>query len=243
MNATLPENWRAIPVSNENDWRSAVCVYCGEKQDDKDHIPPQSMFTPTSKLGEMLTVPSCSKCNKGFSDCGDDDRFRNLMAHWCATENKIADELLKGKVERSGKYRPDLLKQDSNRTRLLEQFSKSGIYIGTKKETFPFSEEEELCITRMADRISRGLYWIYAKRPAPQRYSTKLATPDEVNRVEPSFLEALKGAPWVSKTNPEVFMSKSIASSIEMHHLISMLVFYKKFTLLVFFGAAKESDL
>lgn len=245
MERSLPAGWHESPISpiSHDDWLNAQCVYCGGQKDDSDHIPPKSMFTPESKIGEMLTVPSCRRCNRRYSESGDDDRFRNLMASWCAAENKIAADMLAGKVERSGRWRPDLLKQKCSREKLIEQFSDSGIYIGTKKERFPFTKLEEACIWRMADRLSRGLYWIYSKRIAPMTYKANLVTPDMVNRVEPGFLHALKEAPWVSRTNPEVFMSKSIASSAQIHHLISMFVFYKKFTLLVFFGEVDEKVL
>jgi hypothetical protein len=65
------------------------CIYCGENRDlTNDHVPPRSFYgmTPPANL---ITVPSCERCNRGFSV--DDDYVRLVLA---------TDERAKGNQER-----------------------------------------------------------------------------------------------------------------------------------------------
>jgi len=75
------------------------CVYCTEAQGTtKDHVPPKSFF-PEPRPANLITVPSCKKCNSGaamddnyllatlmFSDAGKYGRRCDPMAT-ATTEN------------------------------------------------------------------------------------------------------------------------------------------------------------
>jgi hypothetical protein len=45
---------------------TAVCVYCGSAATTVDHIPPKAIIPAKSRVN-LPTVPSCRKCNNGFS--------------------------------------------------------------------------------------------------------------------------------------------------------------------------------
>lgn len=56
---------------------TTVCVYCGSKNNlTKDHIPPKSLFAKPLP-GDLITVPSCRRCNRGASK--DDEYFRLVL--------------------------------------------------------------------------------------------------------------------------------------------------------------------
>src|SRR5215475_13203966 len=50
------------------------CAYCGKESPlTRDHIPPENLF-PKPKASNLITVPCCVPCYKGWSD--DDEYFR-----------------------------------------------------------------------------------------------------------------------------------------------------------------------
>jgi len=58
------------------------CAYCGTLADvmERDHVPPKCLY-PASKRAQsnlqLITVPACPACNRGFSD--DEAHFRTVM--------------------------------------------------------------------------------------------------------------------------------------------------------------------
>jgi hypothetical protein len=53
------------------------CVYCGNTEEiTKDHIPPKNIFSKP-RPDNLITVPSCFKCNSEASK--DDEYFRNVL--------------------------------------------------------------------------------------------------------------------------------------------------------------------
>ena len=52
------------------------CVYCGrEAQLTSDHIPPKNLF-PKPRPSNLITVPSCKRCNRSASK---DDEYLRLV--------------------------------------------------------------------------------------------------------------------------------------------------------------------
>ena len=87
---------------------SQQCVYCGVKLGTtSDHVPPDQMF-PDPKPSNLITVPACSECNKGFQK--DEDYFRGLIGLTGGTQiEKDAPEFWE-KVERGLQRSPALKK-------------------------------------------------------------------------------------------------------------------------------------
>jgi hypothetical protein len=52
------------------------CVYCGEIASTKDHVPPKLLFA-RPRPANLITVPSCRRCNSGFEK--DDEYFRIVI--------------------------------------------------------------------------------------------------------------------------------------------------------------------
>jgi hypothetical protein len=54
-----------------------TCVYCGKKATTKDHVVPRCLLEKPYPPN-LLTVPSCSACNEGYSK--DEEYFLAVMA-------------------------------------------------------------------------------------------------------------------------------------------------------------------
>lgn len=55
------------------------CAYCGGLSNTNDHVIPKNLYPISIRKQnvQLLTVPSCDKCNAGFSD--DEEHFRNII--------------------------------------------------------------------------------------------------------------------------------------------------------------------
>lgn len=77
-----------------------VCVYCGERSTDQDHLLPKS-FTDEAIRKRVLTVPSCHECNTILSD--------KLL--WAIDERrKLAQKKLRARHKKELRYQ--LLTED-----------------------------------------------------------------------------------------------------------------------------------
>lgn len=47
------------------------CTYCSDSATTRDHVPPKGFF-PEPRSSDLITVPSCAKCNASF---GHDDEY------------------------------------------------------------------------------------------------------------------------------------------------------------------------
>ena len=82
--------------------KKKLCVYCRSPKDlTRDHIPPKSFF-PQPRPQNLLTVPCCAECHRGFTQ--DDEYLRNLLIFVDGNEGHPAAELLRAKGFRSLDY-------------------------------------------------------------------------------------------------------------------------------------------
>jgi len=65
-------------VARKNRKRSvSECVYCGKLGEiTQDHVPPKNLF-PSPRPSNLITVPSCKRCNHSASK--DDEYLRNIL--------------------------------------------------------------------------------------------------------------------------------------------------------------------
>ncbi len=113
---------------------------------------------------DLITVPSCNKCNSGFSK--DDEYFRNVIVvrkdvagHKIAAEiNKRIAEALKS--PQRAKFKSYL----SSQVKMVDVFTPANLYLGKQQYIFP----ETTRILRVAKRIIKGLFYHeYGRRLPP----------------------------------------------------------------------------
>jgi hypothetical protein len=152
----------------------SVCCYCGASADSKDHLPPKSFF-PKEFRKDLITVPSCSRCNNKFSSL--DEKFRVFLS---AEENRSAagQHILSTKVlsAESVKGRPFREIGISLRPVWVES---GPLTVQKWKLSMPKKEAEAFLF-----RLTQGLIFKYY----PQLHSLKayfhleyLSDPNEVN--------------------------------------------------------------
>lgn len=129
------------------------CIYCGkEKAEEKDHVPPKCFFS-TPRPTNLLTVPSCSRCNREYGK--DDERVRNLLVSLNTTENHNAIRTqLAGKRDRSyTRGKGSNLEFMLSSMKLKDVYSPSGAHLG---QAYAFDFDKPI-MNRFMSRMVRGL--------------------------------------------------------------------------------------
>lgn len=82
-----------------------ICIYCGGHADSKDHVPPRS-FLERPYPPNLLTVPSCKKCNRGFSL---DEEYCLIAMSLAGFSGSLLEKVREGGVvDRALAYSPGL---------------------------------------------------------------------------------------------------------------------------------------
>jgi hypothetical protein len=129
------------------------CAYCDRPASTRDHVPPESLFTPPRPIN-LITVPACGDCNQGASD--DDEVFRNELSIMAGSFRESANA-----AERLEPTERAILRNKAMRQKMVhaakpvERYSMGGIYLG-RGYAVPLNSEAH---RRVLTRIVRGLYW------------------------------------------------------------------------------------
>jgi hypothetical protein len=131
------------------------CVYCGGKENlSKDHIPPKSLFS-TPRPNDLITVPSCKRCNEGSSK--DDTYFRDVLAlRQDLAAHPMVQPLIKTVLRsfersESTKYFWSIYSKFAH----YDARTRQGIYVGSQ----PTLEVDLDRVVKVVKRIVRGLHY------------------------------------------------------------------------------------
>ncbi|NMB84190.1 HNH endonuclease [Candidatus Roizmanbacteria bacterium] len=141
------------------------CVYCGEKfpikEKSPDHIPSKSLFPKGKALNNPIKIPSCRTCNQSFSL--DEEYFRIFLVNQTVDDSFIASQLFYTKIADSIKRRPQIGHKIMNNMKLVDLYTKSGIYLG-KKTAIRFSDEDWKRYHHVLDKYIKGIYYHYQNK-------------------------------------------------------------------------------
>ena len=140
------------------------CIFCLEKADTKEHIPAKQLFKGISDKN-LITVPSCKKCNGGFQK--DEDFFRQFWASFFIERSTEAKRAMENEVSRSIKRKPALGWQMFKQMKPVNRFSNTGEYLG-KATLINITESDRARINRVVDKIIRGLFFEEFKQIIPK---------------------------------------------------------------------------
>jgi hypothetical protein len=140
-----------------------VCVYCRERgADTADHIPPRCLFSKP-RPSDLITVPSCKRCNKSFER--DDTYFRDCLVLDQRTGGHPDAQAIQksvfrglGRTRAQGYARFFLSKIESVAVR-----SPSALHLGRR----PGFDVDLTRLSRVAARIIQGLYFHNQGAPLP----------------------------------------------------------------------------
>ena len=159
------------------------CVYCGvRKATTSDHVPPRCIFT-IPRPSNLITVPSCSRCNKGASK--DDEYFKYVISMSDATGDNFQAGIVRDSSMRSLKrpaaagYRKAILEK----TRPVEVRSPQGIFVGTKLGY----EVRFDRLFRVLERIVKGLFFHEAGYPLSLDYRPLIHSRDTIADLSLDF--------------------------------------------------------
>lgn len=147
-----------------------ICIYCDNTADTKEHVPAKQLFKgiPESSL---ITVPSCQKCNREFQ--ADEDFFRQFFAGFLMDRSAKAKEFMNGAVMRSIKRRPALAQQMFSQMRLVNLYTKSGIYVG-RRTMYHVSSLDFKRVNSVVEKIIKGLFFHEFKQTIPNGWIIKI---------------------------------------------------------------------
>jgi hypothetical protein len=132
------------------------CVYCGSTEAiERDHVPPKCFF-PEPRPSELITVPSCTRCNRGFGK--DDERVRNILTSLSTTEiHPAVVSQLAAKRDRSFNRREGAatLKHFTESLKVVDIESSGGTRVGP---AYAIDLDQD-AINRFMDRMTRALMY------------------------------------------------------------------------------------
>jgi len=125
------------------------CAYCGGEANTDDHVIPKNLYPKSirNQNVQLLTVPSCKKCNEGFSD--DEEHFRNILV-FGGHNNEIVNELYHDKVYPSFSERKSM----RHFWQLVDSMEEIDTSSGKKHIIFPI---KDIKFERVLRKIFRGL--------------------------------------------------------------------------------------
>lgn len=140
-------------VTNETLAGPPICVYCGAQATTRDHVPPRNLFGKSP--GELITVPSCARCNGGASQ--DDEYFRAILTMRRDVEDAPLASDARATAERAWK-RPEsrgFATMLSSKVRRVMLKTSAGIVYGPE----PTVEIDQARIARVLRRVVLGLFY------------------------------------------------------------------------------------
>lgn len=161
-----------------------ICAICGVNQaNTSDHLPPKSIF-PRPRPSNLITVPSCEKCNNNASDL--DEAFRLYLALHVGDLDDEATAAYFHEALRTYKHNKKLQREILGSAEPVDFVSPRQIYIGQGMKVLWNSKAHDAVI----ERIVRGLYFHHFGEILA---SDAHVSPKWFNRPDEKFLQTMSG--------------------------------------------------
>lgn len=206
-----------------------LCAYCGAPAETKDHIPPKCLFAKP-KPSNLITVPSCQRCN--LSDSGDDEYFRLMLSlkhdvypHQDITKMwpRILDKL--AKPQKTG-LRLSVL----SNIQPIAIYSPHKLRLGTV-----YAYDVDLSrLSHVAKRIFKGLYYHLRRTPLPQKYTVEAYAFNGFGHALPSVRACFENLVVISMRGKPSTIGNNVFSywlrfcADDKNAFVGTLVFYEK---------------
>lgn len=136
------------------------CYLCGAPATTRDHIPPRGMF-PQPRPLDLITVPSCEKCNNTCSR--DDEYFRTVVAA-ISGDSPQSLRLLKQRIIPRTEDKPGLAIELLRSVTHVDIYSEGGIHVGRGPQLSFDSDRVQAVISK----IVRGLFLKHTGQKLPK---------------------------------------------------------------------------
>lgn len=168
------------------------CIFCDNTADTREHIPAKHFFKGVPEKN-LITVPSCYSCNKSFQK--DEDFFRQFYISMLMDRSAYAKQLMDNEITRSIKRAPSLGHQMFNQMKLVEAYTKAGVYLGTKT-MYTISDSDKKRINRIANKIVKGLFFYEFKQIFPLDWIVEIIWITPKVEKEQNLEELAKTLKW-----------------------------------------------
>lgn len=128
------------------------CVYCGRLADTRDHVPAKSLF-PRPRPSDLITVPSCARCNAGASI--DEDYFLGLNMFGAAALSDAGRTLWQQTLQRTFRRNVGLRNRLAAGLVQVRIRTPAGLHIGTR-DAIEIDHER---LNQVVRKVIRGLYY------------------------------------------------------------------------------------
>src|SRR6267143_330672 len=149
--------------------RARPCIYCGSTDNPApDHVPPRSIF-PKPRPNDLITVPSCLRCNKSFEK--DDEYFKTSLALRADIEHAPGVRTLVDEVSRAWKR-----EESKGFTTFVHSTLRNRPIIDAGGKEIGHITGQEIDSRRIGPvvaRIARGLYYNEYQTPLPSSYRVR----------------------------------------------------------------------
>jgi hypothetical protein len=205
-----------------------VCVYCGAGGNlTKDHIPPKCLFA--NRPSNLITVPSCEPCNKGFSL--DDEYFRLALTSRGDTGDHPEAQLVSERaVQRISRPQArGFLESVFNSLTTIELKTPAGLYLGDA----PGFMADLGRLSRVARRVITGLYFHEFGERLPDTHEAVAWQESGLQRVGEATRAQLRQWCNFAQSAPEKTIGEDVFSywyqpvPDEAHVSVWVLIFYK----------------
>ncbi|MBL8750923.1 MAG: hypothetical protein JNK78_17320 [Planctomycetes bacterium] len=153
----------------------SACAFCGAPDGvTDDHLPPRGCF-PAPVPADRITVPCCERCRLEWGS-KDDEHFRNVLhcAEWL--ENDPRSQAVRDVIGRSFQ-RPEGARYAEGFVAAMEDvFTPDGN--AEEKVAVPLDDR----VSRVVERIARGIYWRELRRPVPRTHIVERAQLDQYRK-------------------------------------------------------------
>lgn len=198
-----------------------ICVFCEKIADTKEHIPAKHFFKGVQEK-ELITVPSCHKCNASFQK--DEVFFRQFNAGFLMDRSPAAKDLMDNEITRSIRRRPALAIQMFNQMKLVDAYTGSGIYLG-KKTAYKISDFDRNRIDRVVKKIIQGLFFHEFNQILPKDWIIRVVWVNLKVQKELNLIELEKTLRW--KVIKEDIFAYGLSYVPKSYQSIWMLDFFK----------------
>lgn len=171
-------------MANRNSRSNLQCVYCGARNSlTRDHVPPKCLFAKPLPE-DLITVPSCHKCNEAASK--DDEYFRMILTSRSDVgDHPEALSVMKRAVR--GLQYPEARKFRRSFLRSTDMF----YYVNELGVIEPggsyMADHERL--GRVASRIVEGLFWYKTRERLPRHYEVSAYVDAGLPQLNPSEID------------------------------------------------------
>ncbi|MBI2621988.1 MAG: hypothetical protein HYW63_05095 [Candidatus Levybacteria bacterium] len=199
-----------------------ICIFCGSPADTREHIPAKQFFKGTPDMN-LITVPSCKNCNKGFQK--DEDFFRQFNAGFLMDRSERAKELMENQITRSIKRKPALAHQMFSQMHLVDAYTKSKkVYIG-KATAYHITASDTKRINRIVRKIIEGLFFHEFKQILPKDWVVRIVWVNPKVEKELGLIELAKTLKW--RVIKEDTFAYGVDFVPETHQSIWLIDFFK----------------